>query len=106
MTHGIQWLQMVDNIVVIVDGNISESGSHKKLLSNDGDFAHFITMYQQQEDTDDEDGEECMHYLFLYLNVISVVTYTEFFNMELHVGNNGNNGYWTCDALNAYYNQK
>jgi len=60
VTHGIQWLLMVDNIVVIVDGNITESGSYEQLLSNDRDFAHFILTYQQKEDDDDEDDEECM----------------------------------------------
>jgi len=49
---------MVDNIVVIVDGNITEYGSYEQLLSNDRDFAHFILTYQQQED--DEHDEECM----------------------------------------------
>jgi len=52
---------MVDNIVVMVDGNITESGSYEELLSNDRDFAHFILTYQQQEDADDDDDKKCMY---------------------------------------------
>ena len=71
MTHGIQWLPMVDNIVVIVDGIISESGSYEELLSQDKAFAQFLRTYLQQQDSEDEDDEEGLYYhlsLTLILN--------------------------------------
>jgi len=58
VTHGIQWLPMVDNIVVVVDGEISESGSYEELLSHDKAFAQFLRSYLQDQACDDDDDEE------------------------------------------------
>ena len=33
MTHGIHWLPMVDQIIVLNDGSVSEVGSYEELLS-------------------------------------------------------------------------
>ena len=44
MTHGVHWLPMVDTIVVMVDGKISEYGSYDDLLSHDGVFAQFLNV--------------------------------------------------------------
>ncbi|KAL8582638.1 hypothetical protein ACOMHN_028703 [Nucella lapillus] len=54
VTHGVHWLPMVDTIVVMTDGKISEMGSYEQLMSHDGDFAQFLKVYLQQ----DEEGEE------------------------------------------------
>jgi len=53
---------MVDNIVVMVNGQISEAGSYEELLSHDRAFAHYLRTrtHQQQEDSDDDEDEECM----------------------------------------------
>ena len=56
---------MVDSIIVLKDGTISESGSYEELLSYNGDFAEFLQQYlQQDEDDSDEDPEsKCLsHY--------------------------------------------
>ncbi|XP_061189750.1 multidrug resistance-associated protein 1-like [Saccostrea echinata] len=45
VTHGIQWLPKVDEIIVLVDGKISETGSYDKLLSHAGPFADFLENY-------------------------------------------------------------
>ena len=58
VTHGVHWLPMVDSIIVLKDGAISESGSYEELLSYNGDFSEFLQQYLQQDDTDsDEDPE-------------------------------------------------
>ncbi|XP_048247829.1 multidrug resistance-associated protein 1-like isoform X2 [Haliotis rufescens] len=62
VTHGVHWLPMVDQIVVMVDGEISELGSYEELLSHDGPFAQFLKMYltediEDDDDIDDEDPE-------------------------------------------------
>ena len=62
VTHGIQWLPKVDNIVVVVDGEISESGSYEELLSHDRAFAQFLRTYIQQQDEDEEDEERLYSY--------------------------------------------
>ena len=49
---------MVDSIIVLKDGTISESGSYEELLSYNGDFAEFLQQYlQQDEEESDEDPE-------------------------------------------------
>ncbi|CAL1544170.1 unnamed protein product, partial [Lymnaea stagnalis] len=42
VTHGIHWLPFVDEIIVMRDGKICETGTYEKLLYNDGDFAQFL----------------------------------------------------------------
>ncbi|XP_048752639.2 ATP-binding cassette sub-family C member 3-like isoform X2 [Ostrea edulis] len=56
VTHGIQWLPKVDNIIVIVNGKISESGTYDELLNHAGPFAEFLETYLM--DTDEGDVEE------------------------------------------------
>jgi ABC-type multidrug transport system fused ATPase/permease subunit len=36
ITHGIHWLPMVDNIIVMVNGRITEMGSYENLINHDG----------------------------------------------------------------------
>jgi len=60
VTHNIQWLPMVDNIVVMVNRQISEAGSYEELLSHDRAFAQFLRTYLQQQDGEEEEDEECM----------------------------------------------
>ena len=62
---------MVDNILVIVDGNISESGSYEELMSHNRDFAQFLRTYLQQEDANQEDDEECLYFVFMHFIVCS-----------------------------------
>ncbi|XP_060579428.1 ATP-binding cassette sub-family C member 3-like [Ruditapes philippinarum] len=54
VTHGVHWLPMVDRIVVLNNGVISEIGSYVELISHDGDFARFLHQYFQQDDDDDD----------------------------------------------------
>ncbi|KAK3796141.1 hypothetical protein RRG08_018142 [Elysia crispata] len=42
VTHGIHWLPLVDNVVVLRDGKVSEQGTYKELLTHDGAFAQFL----------------------------------------------------------------
>ena len=45
VTHGVHWLPKVDNIVVLSDGKISETGSYEYLLDHKGAFAEFLKTY-------------------------------------------------------------
>nr|XP_029719887.1 multidrug resistance-associated protein 1-like [Aedes albopictus] len=55
VTHGISFLPHVEEIFVVKDGEISESGSYQQLLDQKGAFAEFLTQHIQ--DLDDEDEE-------------------------------------------------
>ncbi|KAK6983295.1 Canalicular multispecific organic anion transporter 2 [Biomphalaria glabrata] len=49
VTHGVHWLPMVDHIIVMKNGGISEMGSYEQLVSHDGEFAQFLKEYFIQE---------------------------------------------------------
>uniref|UniRef100_A0A3Q2ZRI0 ATP binding cassette subfamily C member 3 n=1 Tax=Kryptolebias marmoratus TaxID=37003 RepID=A0A3Q2ZRI0_KRYMA len=62
VTHGISFLPQVDNIVVMVDGRVSEMGSYVDLFKQNGAFAEFLRNYALEdiveEDEDLMDEEE------------------------------------------------
>ncbi|XP_067858105.1 canalicular multispecific organic anion transporter 1 [Heptranchias perlo] len=48
VTHGVTFLPQVDEIVVLVDGGVSEVGSYKILMANQGAFADFLNVYGEE----------------------------------------------------------
>ncbi|XP_075072065.1 ATP-binding cassette sub-family C member 2 [Mixophyes fleayi] len=70
VTHGVSFLKHTDEIVVLVNGSVTETGSYKTLLANNGAFAEFLRTYAKQDHTQDveptvllgadeeEDGED------------------------------------------------
>uniref|UniRef100_A0A8C0H8W7 ABC-type glutathione-S-conjugate transporter n=1 Tax=Chelonoidis abingdonii TaxID=106734 RepID=A0A8C0H8W7_CHEAB len=50
VTHAINILPQVDNIVLMVDGEISETGSYQELLQRNGAFADFLHSYNNPEE--------------------------------------------------------
>ena len=50
VTHAVKYLPMVDRIVVLKDGLISEMGNYKELLKDGKDFADFLIEYIQDEE--------------------------------------------------------
>nr|XP_046232340.1 ATP-binding cassette sub-family C member 3 isoform X4 [Scatophagus argus] len=64
VTHGISFLPQVDNIMVLVEGRVSEMGSYQELLSENGAFAEFLRNYsledimEEDEATDEFENEE------------------------------------------------
>ncbi|XP_043918031.1 ATP-binding cassette sub-family C member 3 [Protopterus annectens] len=55
VTHGISFLPQVDQIVVLVDGKVSEMGSYQELLQQNGAFAEFLRTYVLDDGDIDED---------------------------------------------------
>ncbi|XP_059903407.1 multidrug resistance-associated protein 1-like [Gadus macrocephalus] len=49
VTHGMSFLPQADLILVMVDGEITESGSYQELLSRQGAFAEFIHTFANTE---------------------------------------------------------
>uniref|UniRef100_V5I844 ABC-type glutathione-S-conjugate transporter n=1 Tax=Anoplophora glabripennis TaxID=217634 RepID=V5I844_ANOGL len=54
VTHGITYLPQTDSIIVIKDGEVSESGTYQELLNKKGAFAEFLLQHITEDvDTDD-----------------------------------------------------
>ncbi|XP_005096296.1 multidrug resistance-associated protein 1 [Aplysia californica] len=61
VTHGIHWLPMVDHIIVMNNGQVSEEGSYDELMSHAGAFANFLQEFfikEHHADSDSDEGEE------------------------------------------------
>ncbi|XP_061665901.1 ATP-binding cassette sub-family C member 3 isoform X2 [Syngnathoides biaculeatus] len=58
VTHGISYLPQVDNIVVMVDGRVSEMGSYQELLKQNGAFAEFLRNYALEDDIEEDEATE------------------------------------------------
>lgn len=58
VTHGVTYLPNADLILVMKDGEISESGTYRELLSKKGAFADFLIQHMTEtEDADEEKGK-------------------------------------------------
>ncbi|CAL9707790.1 unnamed protein product [Knipowitschia caucasica] len=58
VTHGISFLPQVDNIMVLVDGRVSEMGSYQELLTQDGAFAEFLRNYSLDDLIEEDEANE------------------------------------------------
>jgi ATP-binding cassette subfamily C (CFTR/MRP) protein 1 len=63
VTHGITYLPEVDNIIVMKDGEVSESGTYTHLLEMKGSFADFLIQHIQEASDETEDLDEIKHQL-------------------------------------------
>uniref|UniRef100_A0A8C8J884 Uncharacterized protein n=1 Tax=Oncorhynchus tshawytscha TaxID=74940 RepID=A0A8C8J884_ONCTS len=54
VTHGISFLPQVNNIMVMVEGRVSEMGSYQELLQQNGAFAEFLRNYSLEDIIEDE----------------------------------------------------
>lgn len=62
VTHGIQWLPMVDHIYVLSNGEISESGGYDDLLSHAGPFAVFLESVLLESKNEEIEGILSLNY--------------------------------------------
>lgn len=49
VTHGVSFLPYVDEIVVLVDGVVSEVGSYSSLRASKGAFSEFLDTYAKEQ---------------------------------------------------------
>uniref|UniRef100_A0A3Q3RKQ0 ATP-binding cassette, sub-family C (CFTR/MRP), member 3 n=1 Tax=Mastacembelus armatus TaxID=205130 RepID=A0A3Q3RKQ0_9TELE len=56
VTHGISFLPQVDNIMVMVEGQVSEMGSYQELLKQNGAFAEFLRNYALEDIIEEEEA--------------------------------------------------
>ncbi|KAL5281110.1 ABCC2.2 family protein [Megaselia abdita] len=57
VTHGVVFLPNVDNIYVMKDGTISETGTYQDLLDSKGAFSEFLHQHGNEEVNNDEDSD-------------------------------------------------
>lgn len=55
VTHSLNFLAQVDDIVMLVAGAVSEQGSYSTLLAKGGEFAQLLNTYGNQQDNMSED---------------------------------------------------
>ncbi|XP_072313056.1 ATP-binding cassette sub-family C member 3 isoform X2 [Eucyclogobius newberryi] len=58
VTHGISFLPQVDNIMVLVEGRVSEMGSYQELLKQNGAFAEFLRNYSLEDIIEEDEADE------------------------------------------------
>jgi len=69
VTHQLQYLQDVDQILVMKDGKIVESGSYTELINQKGEFYELeksTTQLTQEEDEDEDDTNEKSFFFFFF----------------------------------------
>ncbi|XP_028915134.1 canalicular multispecific organic anion transporter 1 [Ornithorhynchus anatinus] len=54
VTHSINFLPFVDEIVVLTNGTVSEKGSYETLLANGGAFAQILSTYSKHDSSEGE----------------------------------------------------
>uniref|UniRef100_A0A8C7YTQ9 Uncharacterized protein n=1 Tax=Oryzias sinensis TaxID=183150 RepID=A0A8C7YTQ9_9TELE len=54
VTHGVSFLPYVDEVVVLVDGKISEIGSYNSLRASKGAFSEFLDTYAKEQNNQTE----------------------------------------------------
>lgn len=71
VTHGITYLPQTDQILVIKDGEVSESGTYRELLDRKGAFAEFL-LHHITDDAGDNEGEHFSIELLMHVNAVFV----------------------------------
>uniref|UniRef100_A0A8C2XTH6 Canalicular multispecific organic anion transporter 1 n=1 Tax=Cyclopterus lumpus TaxID=8103 RepID=A0A8C2XTH6_CYCLU len=71
VTHGVSFLPYVDEIIVLVDGVVSEVGSYNSLRASRGAFSEFLDTYakEQSNQTHSESGN---HTIYCYQDAADV----------------------------------
>jgi len=68
VTHGISFLPQLDQIIVMVDGRISEVGTYQELLDRKGAFVDFLYAYLETEEVDEEADDDGISHVLLIVD--------------------------------------
>ncbi|BFZ17596.1 hypothetical protein BsWGS_20635 [Bradybaena similaris] len=74
VTHGIHWLPLVDQIVVMDQGQITELGTYEQLMSHNGPFAEFVRTYLLEHEDEEIDDPEVQMLKEQVLEQVAAVT--------------------------------
>lgn len=58
VTHGLTYLPLMDQIIVLREGTISEIGTYKELVEQQGDFSEFLMQYLSEKEESGKKHEE------------------------------------------------
>uniref|UniRef100_A0A8C9SYZ2 Multidrug resistance-associated protein 1-like n=1 Tax=Scleropages formosus TaxID=113540 RepID=A0A8C9SYZ2_SCLFO len=72
VTHGVNFLPYVDEIVVLTDGKVSEVGSYQSLQNSGGAFSEFLNTYAKEESSKAELGISLLLPAFTFMVKFSV----------------------------------
>ena len=90
---------MVDSIIVMNNGEISEMGSYEDLLSHDGVFAQFLKTYLTQEESDSEEEDEESKPRISELRLVFILkTLIILFTLPMMLRNDDSYAILTCGA--------
>uniref|UniRef100_A0A8D0A0X8 ATP-binding cassette, sub-family C (CFTR/MRP), member 2 n=1 Tax=Sander lucioperca TaxID=283035 RepID=A0A8D0A0X8_SANLU len=91
VTHGMSFLPYVDEIVVLVDGVVSEVGSYKSLRASRGAFSEFLDTYakEQSNRTYSESGNYIIFLVIKFPHIVFLVymhnIQEQYFNLSLSI---------------------
>uniref|UniRef100_A0A7N6BVD7 ATP-binding cassette, sub-family C (CFTR/MRP), member 3 n=1 Tax=Anabas testudineus TaxID=64144 RepID=A0A7N6BVD7_ANATE len=74
VTHGISFLPQVDNIMVMVEGRVSEMGSYQELLKQNGAFAEFLRNYTLEDIIEEDEATGRVYSLSPFYRQISIIS--------------------------------
>uniref|UniRef100_A0AAX7TC93 ATP-binding cassette, sub-family C (CFTR/MRP), member 3 n=1 Tax=Astatotilapia calliptera TaxID=8154 RepID=A0AAX7TC93_ASTCA len=93
VTHGISFLPQVDNIMVMVDGRVSEMGSYQDLLKQNGAFAEFLRNYALEDimEEDEASGTAFPPLTYHLMLVVSSLPCAPFYRQMSIMSSDGEN---------------
>ncbi|GFR90411.1 multidrug resistance-associated protein 1 [Elysia marginata] len=59
-THGVHWLPLVDAIIVMNQGKVTEAGTYEELMIGDGSFAQFVRTYLLEHQDEDAQNTQVL----------------------------------------------
>lgn len=62
VTHGLTYLPVVDNIIVLKNGVVTEQGTYKQLMERKGEFQEFLLQYLSEAEEEDDSLEGMLIY--------------------------------------------
>ena len=58
VTHGLSFLRQCDQIIVMVDGTVTEVGTYSELVDNNAAFAEFLRNYAMTEKEEEDETKQ------------------------------------------------
>uniref|UniRef100_A0AAX7SDD3 ATP-binding cassette, sub-family C (CFTR/MRP), member 12 n=1 Tax=Astatotilapia calliptera TaxID=8154 RepID=A0AAX7SDD3_ASTCA len=93
VTHELQYLEFCDEILVLDNGTVWESGNHRDLMRANGRYTQLISTYQMEESKVRVSSKLVMHKLFIVVTGYTV-SFIILLNMFLLAGSTVFSNWW------------